>query len=181
MAVVPSIPLFFATAALPAPAKRTAFEARRCTPLSRLPVLSFPSHPSDSRRVSDTYTSARTSLRAAAAAQKYVYPDPIPEFAETETEKFKTELWRKLYGEIETFGDDLDAVVDICSQIFSEFLHDEYGGLGTLQVEPFTDMMVALKDENLPGAAFAARAALLWAQNYVDRDWESWNAARTAK
>ncbi|XP_031386388.1 protein PLASTID REDOX INSENSITIVE 2, chloroplastic-like isoform X2 [Punica granatum] len=164
MAVVPSIPLFFATAALPAPAKRTAFEARRCTPLSRLPVLSFPSHPSDSRRVSDTYTSARTSLRAAAAAQKYVYPDPIPEFAETETEKFKTELWRKLYGEIETFGDDLDAVVDICSQ-----------------VEPFTDMMVALKDENLPGAAFAARAALLWAQNYVDRDWESWNAARTAK
>lgn len=60
------------------------------------------------------------------------------------------------------------------NQIFSNFLHKEYGGPGTLLVEPFTDMMVALKKRNLPGAPFAARASLLWAQNYVDQDWKIW-------
>ncbi|KAL4185451.1 hypothetical protein AMTRI_Chr10g6020 [Amborella trichopoda] len=76
-----------------------------------------------------------------AVPQKYVYPDPIPEFAE---------------------------------KIFNDFLHKEYGGPGTLLVEPFTDMLVVLKEKKLPGAPVAARAALLWAQNYVDRDWENW-------
>lgn len=71
----------------------------------------------------------------------------------------------------------LDTVFTAGIQIFSKFLHDEYGGPGTLLLEPFTDMMLALKDENLPGAAFAARAAVLWAQSYLDRDWESWHAA----
>lgn len=61
------------------------------------------------------------------------------------------------------------------NQIFNEFLHKEYGGPGTLLVEPFTDMMVALKERKLSEAASAARASLLWAQNYVDQDWESWN------
>ncbi|RVX10594.1 Protein plastid redox insensitive 2, chloroplastic [Vitis vinifera] len=63
----------------------------------------------------------------------------------------------------------------INKQIFSEFLHKEYGGPGTLLVEPFTDMLVALKEKKLPGAPLAARASLLWAQNYVDQDWEVWN------
>lgn len=62
------------------------------------------------------------------------------------------------------------------NQIFNEFLHNEYGGPGTLLVEPFTDMMVALKERKLSGAASAARASLLWAQNYVDQDWETWNS-----
>lgn len=60
----------------------------------------------------------------------------------------------------------------------SEFLHSEYGGAGTLLVEPFTDMMIALKEKKLPGAPFAARESLLWAQNYVDQDWEIWNSSR---
>lgn len=77
---------------------------------------------------------------------------------------------------MDEFGDDLDAVVAVCAQIFSEFLHKEYGGPGTLLVEPFTDMMVALKKKKLPGAALAARASLLWAQNFVDKDWEVWNS-----
>jgi len=55
-------------------------------------------------------------------------------------------------------------------------LHKEYGGPGTLLVEPFTDMMVALKKKKLPGAALAARASLLWAQQYVDEDWDVWNS-----
>lgn len=36
-------------------------------------------------------------------------------------------------------------------QMFIELFHDEYGG------EPYTGMMVALEDEDLTGAAFAAR------------------------
>lgn len=75
-----------------------------------------------------------------------------------------------------TFGDELDAVVNVCTEIFSEFLHKDYGGPGTLLVEPFTDMMIALKEKKLPGAPLAAREALLWAQNYVDRDWEMWTS-----
>ncbi|XP_016494263.1 protein PLASTID REDOX INSENSITIVE 2, chloroplastic-like isoform X2 [Nicotiana tabacum] len=105
--------------------------------------------------------------------QKYVYPDPIPEFA---VAKFKTELLKKLSKEKETFGDELDDVVSVCAEIFNEFLHKEYGGPGTLLVEPFTDMMVALKERKLPGAALSARASLLWAQNYVDQDWETWTS-----
>jgi len=37
-------------------------------------------------------------------------------------------------------------------------------------------MMVALKKKKLPGAALAARASLLWAQQYVDEDWDVWNS-----
>ncbi|KAI4314284.1 hypothetical protein L6164_027208 [Bauhinia variegata] len=108
--------------------------------------------------------------------QKYVYPDPIPEFAESETEKFRAELLKKLSEDKDQFGDELDAVIDVCAQIFKEFLHKEYGGPGTLLVEPFTDMLVALKQKKLPGAPLAARTSLLWAQNYVDEDWQVWNS-----
>ncbi|KAM7252187.1 hypothetical protein ACFE04_024070 [Oxalis oulophora] len=108
---------------------------------------------------------------------KYTYPDPVPEFAQAETQKFKKELLKKLLNEDkETFGDDgLDDVINVCAQIFSDFLHKEYGGPGTLLIEPFTDMFVALKERKLPGAPVASRAALLWAQTYVDQDWEVWN------
>ncbi|KAJ4972441.1 hypothetical protein NE237_005615 [Protea cynaroides] len=111
-----------------------------------------------------------------AAQQKYVYPDPIPEFAEAETHKFRRELLKKLSKDKDTFGDELNSVVTVCAEIFSDFLHKEYGGPGTLLVEPFTDMLVALKEKKLPGAPVAARAAILWAQNYVDQDWEVWNS-----
>ncbi|KAG6398808.1 hypothetical protein SASPL_140279 [Salvia splendens] len=108
--------------------------------------------------------------------KSYVYPDPIPEFAAAETEKFKAELLKKLLKQRETFGNDLRMVVDVCAEIFSEFLHKDYGGPGTLLIEPFTDMMLAIKDKKLAGAALAARASMLWAQSYVDRDWEDWNS-----
>ncbi|KAJ9549107.1 hypothetical protein OSB04_021650 [Centaurea solstitialis] len=108
--------------------------------------------------------------------QKYVYPDPIPEFALHETKKFREELKKKLYKEKETFGSDFDTVLDTCTQLFGEFLAKEYGGPGTLLVEPFTDMLIELKQRKLPGANLAARASLLWAQNYLDHDWEIWNS-----
>ncbi|KAK7317583.1 hypothetical protein RJT34_01945 [Clitoria ternatea] len=106
----------------------------------------------------------------------HVYPDPSPQFAQSETQKFKAELSQKLSEGANEFGDELGAVVDVCAQIFNEFLHKEYGGPGTLLVDPFTDMLVALKKRKLPGAALAARASLLWAQNCLDQDWEVWNS-----
>ncbi|XVF02393.1 hypothetical protein REPUB_Repub04eG0172000 [Reevesia pubescens] len=108
--------------------------------------------------------------------QKYVYPHPIPQFAEAETQKFKSELFNKFSKDKETFGDDLDAVIEVCGEVFNNFLHNEYGGPGTLLVEPFTNMFVVLKEKKLPGAPVAARASLLWAQNNVDHDWEVWNS-----
>ena len=66
-------------------------------------------------------------------------------------------------------------------QVLHEFLSKEYGGPGTLLVEPFTYMLVALKDNNLPGAALAARASLLWAQNHIDHDWQVWNSHPSTK
>lgn len=125
-------------------------------------------------------------MRASWQPPKYVYPDPIPEFAQAETEKFRGELRKRLMKSRDAFsssggggGSDIDTVVNICAEIFSEFLHKEYGGPGTLLVEPFTDMLLALKEKKLPGAPVAARAALLWAQNYVDKDWETWTSQQS--
>ncbi|KAK8691491.1 hypothetical protein V6N13_075001 [Hibiscus sabdariffa] len=114
--------------------------------------------------------------RRASHHQEYVYPDLIPEFADAETRKFKSELFKKLSKDRDNFGHDLDAVIDVCVEVFSNFLHSEYGGPGTLLVEPFTDMFVALKEKKLPGAPVAARVSLLWAQSYVDHDWEAWHS-----
>lgn len=113
---------------------------------------------------------------AASSPHKYIYPDPIPEFAKAETRKFKSELFKKLSKDKDTFGDDLKSVIEVCAEVFNNFLHNEYGGPGTLLVEPFTDMFVCLKEKKLPGANVAARASLLWAQNHVDHDWEVWNS-----
>ncbi|XP_048502483.1 protein PLASTID REDOX INSENSITIVE 2, chloroplastic isoform X4 [Beta vulgaris subsp. vulgaris] len=48
--------------------------------------------------------------------QKYVYPDPIPEFAEAETRKFKIELTKTLSKDEHAFGDELDKVVNVCAE-----------------------------------------------------------------
>lgn len=52
-------------------------------------------------------------------SQKHVYPDPIPEFAEFETQKFKVQLLQKLSDseDVYEFGDELDAVVHVCAQV----------------------------------------------------------------
>ncbi|XP_057485624.1 protein PLASTID REDOX INSENSITIVE 2, chloroplastic-like isoform X2 [Actinidia eriantha] len=45
----------------------------------------------------------------------YKFPDPIPEFAETETEKFRDYLMKKLTKK-DLYGDSLEKVVGICSE-----------------------------------------------------------------
>ncbi|XP_030447851.1 protein PLASTID REDOX INSENSITIVE 2, chloroplastic isoform X1 [Syzygium oleosum] len=107
-------------------------------------------------------------------AAEYKFPDPIPEFADAETEKFRTHLLTKL-SKKDLFGDSIDEVVGICTEIFSTFLHSEYGGPGTLLVIPFIDMADTINERGLPGGPQAARAAVKWAQGHVDKDWNEWN------
>ena len=64
----------------------------------------------------------------------------------------------------------------IFEQILSTFLHTEYGGPGTLLVIPFMDMADTLNERGLPGGPQAARAAVKWAQNHVDKDWKEWTS-----
>ncbi|KAJ4747616.1 Serine/Threonine-kinase [Rhynchospora pubera] len=107
---------------------------------------------------------------------EYKFPDPIPEFAEAETEKFKEHMLARLTKKKQYFGDSVQEIVDICTEILNQFLRTEYGGPGTLLVIPFIDMAEAIKEKELPGSPQAARAAVVWAQNNIDKDWEKWNA-----
>ncbi|CAI9756265.1 unnamed protein product [Fraxinus pennsylvanica] len=106
-------------------------------------------------------------------AAEYKFPDPIPEFADAETEKFRTHLIKKL-SKKDMFGESVEEVVGICTEIFNDFLHTEYGGPGTLLVIPFIDMADTLNERGLPGGPQAARAAVKWAQDHVDKDWKEW-------
>ncbi|EPS58600.1 hypothetical protein M569_16210 [Genlisea aurea] len=119
----------------------------------------------------------RSSSFRCRAEKEYKFPDPIPEFADAETEKFRTHLASKLSKKEDIFGDSVDEVVEICTNILQEFLRTEYGGPGTLLVMPFIDMADALNERGLPGGPQAARAAVKWAQKCVDNDWKQWTAA----
>ncbi|CAM8979983.1 unnamed protein product [Rhodiola kirilowii] len=107
-------------------------------------------------------------------AAEYKFPDPIPEFADAETEKFRDHLMNKLTKKVERYGNSAKEVVGVCTEIFSTFLHSEYGGPGTLMVVPFCDMADTINERGLPGGPQAARAAIKWAQEHVDKDWKEW-------
>ncbi|MED6170174.1 Protein PLASTID REDOX INSENSITIVE 2, chloroplastic [Stylosanthes scabra] len=115
--------------------------------------------------------------RFTARYSEYKFPDPIPEFADAETEKFRNHLLQKLSkpSKKDTYGESVEEVVGVCTEIFSTFLHSEYGGPGTLLVIPFIDMADAVSERGLPGGPQAARAAVKWAQSNVDKDWREWN------
>lgn len=108
-------------------------------------------------------------------AAEYKFPDPIPEFAEAETEKLRDHLLKKLPKKKDLYGDCVEEIVGICTEILNEFLHAEYGGPGTLLVVPFIDMADTINDRGLPGGPQAARAAVKWAQSHIDNDWKEWN------
>ncbi|KAI3853472.1 hypothetical protein MKX03_010368 [Papaver bracteatum] len=140
--------------------------------------LSFPltlkrttTSPSPSPSVLFSFFSSKN--KQISGASEYKFPDPIPEFAEAETEKFRANLIKKLTKK-DIYGDSIEEVVGICTEIFNTFLHTEYGGPGTLLVIPFIDMADTLTERGLPGAPQAARAAVVWAQKHVDKDWNKW-------
>ncbi|XP_056165046.1 uncharacterized protein LOC115671709 isoform X4 [Syzygium oleosum] len=58
----------------------------------------------------------------ATSSQKHVYPDPIPEFAASETRKFEGELREKLSGDVDTIGEDLDSVIRVRTQKIQIFI-----------------------------------------------------------
>ncbi|KAL0903285.1 hypothetical protein M5K25_027654 [Dendrobium thyrsiflorum] len=143
-----------------------------------------------------TSTAPLSSARIPCKAVEYVFPDPIPEFAEAETSKFRAHLLERL-SKKDIFDDSLEEIVRICTedqlslialdsspelrshlpltnQILSNFLHTEYGGPGTLLVVPFIDMADTINERGLPGGPQAARAAVLWAQKHIDKDWKDW-------
>ncbi|KAK3038648.1 hypothetical protein RJ639_027311 [Escallonia herrerae] len=120
--------------------------------------------------------SNKRSPKLICRAAEYKFPDPIPEFAEAETEKFRTHLLKKL-SKKDIYGDSVQEVVEICTEIFNTFLHTEYGGPGTLLVVPFIDMADTLNERGLPGGPQAARAAVVWAQDRVDKDWKEWTGS----
>ncbi|KAH7513855.1 hypothetical protein FEM48_Zijuj11G0026700 [Ziziphus jujuba var. spinosa] len=135
-----------------------------------------------------------------AAATEYKFPDPIPEFADAETEKFRNHLLTKL-SKRDIYGDSVDQVVRICTEVFiylfavSFLLFSDLGALLLenkekkkifvlsytpslvvlgLLVLPFIDMADTVNERGLPGGPQAARAAVKWAQKHVDKDWNEW-------
>uniref|UniRef100_A0A1J3CBR5 Protein PLASTID REDOX INSENSITIVE 2, chloroplastic n=1 Tax=Noccaea caerulescens TaxID=107243 RepID=A0A1J3CBR5_NOCCA len=124
-------------------------------------------------RLTDFPLSSASRRGFVCRASEYKFPDPIPEFAEAETEKFREHMLKKL-SKRDLFEDSVDEIVGICTEIFETFLRSEYGGPGTLLVVPFIDMADTLNERELPGGPQAARAAIKWAQDHVDKDWKEW-------
>ncbi|KAF6154681.1 hypothetical protein GIB67_000565 [Kingdonia uniflora] len=149
------------------------------SPSPSLRTLSFPSlSPPSSSLCSFLIFQTKTPLpppkiKQICRAAEYQFPDPIPDFAESETERFKNHLVKRLIKK-DIFGDSIGEVVGICTEIFSTFLHTEYGGPGTLLVVPFIDMADTINERGLPGGPQAARSAVVWAQKHVDNDWKEW-------
>ncbi|RLN34310.1 hypothetical protein C2845_PM03G33520 [Panicum miliaceum] len=97
----------------------------------------------------------------------YKFPDPIPEFAEQETNKFREHMaWRLEQKKDDYFGEHVEEIVDICTQactrcqILGSFLANDYCGPGTLLVHPFLDMKGEIKERGLPGQSPADGAPI---------------------
>ncbi|XP_074574851.1 protein PLASTID REDOX INSENSITIVE 2, chloroplastic-like [Curcuma longa] len=160
------------TSSLPPPCPSLFYRpfAQPSLPPARSRLSSAP--PPSSFRRSSRFS--RRPDRLLCRAAEYKFPDPIPEFALAETTRFRAHMLQRLTKKKEYFGDSVGEVVDVCTEIFSKFLHTEYGGPGTLLVIPFIDMADTLREKGLPGAPQAARAAVVWAQKHVDKDWKEW-------
>lgn len=46
-------------------------------------------------------------------------------------------------------------------------------------VDPFIDMADVVNERGLPGGPQAARAAIKWAHDHVDNDWNEWTGGST--
>ncbi|RRT40043.1 hypothetical protein B296_00048486, partial [Ensete ventricosum] len=50
-------------------------------------------------------------------AAEYKFPDPIPDFAAAETDRFRTHMLERLTKKKEHFGDCVGEVVDVCTEV----------------------------------------------------------------
>ncbi|XP_076943471.1 protein PLASTID REDOX INSENSITIVE 2, chloroplastic-like [Bidens hawaiensis] len=143
-------------------------------PIFHYPINSSTKQSSLHKLINPSHTTTRNTKTLIVRAAEYKFPDPIPEFSEAETEKFRDHLIEKL-SKKDVFEDSVDQVVEICTEIFAKFMNEEYGGPGTLLVDPFWEMADTINESELPGGPQAARAAVKWAQDHVDNDWKEWN------
>ncbi|KAH9609145.1 hypothetical protein KSS87_002371 [Heliosperma pusillum] len=158
---------------IPATSLNTCSSLFHTSSTLKTPSFSFIYHHTNTNNNLKYFTSNSFTKLTICKAAEYKFPDPIPEFAVSETEKFKAHLVKKL-SKKDIYGDELDEVVNICTEIFSKFLHEEYGGPGTLLVLPFIDMADTVNESGLTGGPQAARTAVKWAQANVDKDWKEW-------
>ncbi|XP_040867511.1 protein PLASTID REDOX INSENSITIVE 2, chloroplastic-like isoform X1 [Glycine max] len=56
-----------------------------------------------------------STKRLVTRAAEYKFPDPIPEFADAETQKFKSHLLKKL-SKKDMYGESIEEVVGICTE-----------------------------------------------------------------
>ncbi|KAL9254993.1 DNA polymerase lambda-like protein [Drosera capensis] len=168
-------------------------------PLASLPLRPLPPPPANHRRPSWSPLSAvamtrRTLAHICRAAGEYQFPDPIPEFAEAETEKFREYMVDRLSKRMDIFEDQdtldypyLRQGINKSRELFMNnikcdshnlrtFLHEEYGGAGTLMVEPFAAMASDLEDEDLARGPQVAHITIKWGQENIDKDWNEWTS-----
>ncbi|XP_076927972.1 protein PLASTID REDOX INSENSITIVE 2, chloroplastic-like [Bidens hawaiensis] len=145
-------------------------------PIFHYPIDCHTKQSSLHKTINPSHATRRHPKTLIVRAAEYKFADPIPEFAEAETNKFRDHLIEKL-SKKDVFEDSVDQVVEICTEIFAKFMNEEYGGPGTLLVDPFWEMADTINESELPGGPQAARAAVKWAQDHVDNDWKEWNGS----
>ncbi|KAL3368303.1 hypothetical protein AABB24_009271 [Solanum stoloniferum] len=78
-------------------------------------VSSSSSYTCISTWVSSNRCSSRNPQNLICRAAEYKFPDPIPEFADAETEKFRDHLLKKLPKK-DVYGDSVEEIVGICTE-----------------------------------------------------------------
>ncbi|MQL78209.1 hypothetical protein Taro_010633 [Colocasia esculenta] len=101
----------------PRSSSSTALPTATCALLPRYPIRFFPPFVSLPRRPTSSGDGKPQRAVQGRQQQIYVYPDPIPEFAEAETRRFQGELLKRLSKDRDAFGSDADAVVRVCSEV----------------------------------------------------------------
>ncbi|XP_062078511.1 protein PLASTID REDOX INSENSITIVE 2, chloroplastic isoform X2 [Humulus lupulus] len=81
----------------------------------------YPSPQLTEKRKTNTSTS-RSTKQICRATSEYKFPDPIPEFAEAETEKFRTHLVKRL-SKKDIYEDSVEEVVNVCTESMAVLEH----------------------------------------------------------
>ncbi|XVF44080.1 hypothetical protein PTKIN_Ptkin02bG0091600 [Pterospermum kingtungense] len=84
---------------------------------STVPLLNHSStYPLTSKYPTPPLLLSFSSTKFICKAAEYKFPDPIPDFADAETDKFRTHLLKKL-SKKDIYGDSLEEVVGICTEV----------------------------------------------------------------
>uniref|UniRef100_A0A2P2JEC1 Uncharacterized protein MANES_05G090800 n=1 Tax=Rhizophora mucronata TaxID=61149 RepID=A0A2P2JEC1_RHIMU len=105
------------------PYKRTFTSTAHSTAMF-LPTIFSPTFASlhvksslSTRRNLRLYTCSVPERTLVCRAAEYKFPDPIPDFADAETEKFRTHLLKRLAKKKDLYGDCVKEVVGLCTEV----------------------------------------------------------------